>query len=321
MERSYSVRLCVRIGKGLHSVTDVIAVTVAGKAVNIKSRYGGPPSDTDWIAFEASGFPSETVANDFGRTLQRIIQIAGICTGPSIDVGWDTQRSWMNPDYLRDTGHLQHHQSLGRDIHGLYVYPDDENIVFMPLRPAAGVVRASSDYFVGAIGALSDQRQISTLSDGLQSAIRLLNLAQINSARLARMLLAFAAIESLVHEDKWTTDEQRYLDKIVASVENNGIWLDDRSRERIARAIGSARPTGVTQGVVQLLQNLNLESLEREWKALYSKRSRVMHGDTLLNEADEGEFSKEAIQFATTVILSAIRTSGVILPSVAENRL
>ena len=201
----------------------------------------------------------------------------------------------------------------------VYVYPDDENTIFRPLRPAAVKVEADPSYFVGAIRELSDQHEIP--SKFPESAIRLLNLAKMNAAPAARILLAFSAIESLVHGDKWTTDERKCLDKIVSSVENDEICLDERSRQRIAKAIRRALPTGVTQGVVGLLQNLDLRSLERKWKALYGKRSKVMHGDLLLSEQDERDFSEDAIQFATTVILSAIRNSGIPLPSAAETKL
>ena len=310
---SFGLRLCVRIEKSLHSITDIVTVSVAGKDLTVESKYGGPPSNTDWIVFAASGFPDEALAYKYGQTLQAVVQIAGICSGPCVDIGWDTERSWVNPDYLRAIGRLHPHQRLGRDVHGLYVYPDDENTIFRPLKPATATVEADPTPFMSAIRQLSGRPTLPATFPA--RAVRLLNLARMNSEPSARILLSFAAIESLVQREKWTTAERSFLESTASSVEDDDTILDRRSRKRIAMAVRRAHPSGVTQGVVSLLKSLNLESKEGEWRALYSQRSRVIHGDRVLPEQAATRFAGDAVQFATLVVLSAIRQCGIVLPS------
>lgn len=307
----YRLRLCGRISSRIDTEDKCLTVSLWGREVTIRSDRDGLLSETDWIVFEVRGFPDKESANEFGYHLRTVVEIAGLCSSFAVDTGNDTRRSYINEKPMRDRMGLPSDFRFGSDIHGLYVYPDDDKTVFVTLGAAVGVVSTNPNLFLAPIEELSSQLLSGLDDDRILSAVRCLTLASMHRESLSRVLLSFAAIEPFGQDQKWSSEEKQYLEMLVQT-------CADDERVEIADAIRRLHRTGLIQGVRRFLKSIGLASLDKEWRQLYNRRSRLIHGDGGLTDEEISKFANRALQFVTRVVLTAIKQKGVHLPRASK---
>ena len=313
----FLLRLQVELGKALSTDEVCLATSLAGREVTIKSREQAQPlSKTKWIVLEARGFATESDARDFGEHLRSNVQIAALCSHVGADVGMDTTIGSINEDYFRSLGLLKPHQRYADEIHGISVLPDDNNTLFPLIGAAELNVRADPAQFIGAMSELAGQLSLS--ESAVIQAVRHLNLALINPQPLARIVLAFSAIEALGQNETWTPTQVNLIKKLASEVNENAGDLDADERSEVATAIGRLHPIGLRQGVLRVLARMDLGHLRVEWDRLYGLRSRLFHGTGRLTKQEVNGLAAEAVKLCTRIILEIIKRDGIKLPSVAS---
>ena len=310
----FLLRLQVKIGKALTTDQACLSTLLAGREIKIKSSNDQPLSKTKWIVLESRGFATETEARDFGEQLRSIVQIAALCSHLGADAGLDKTIGWVNEDLFRSEGFLEPHRRFGPSVHGLLILPDDDNTLFLHME-AAVTVTADPDQFIGAMEELAGQLPLSEPAD--TPAVRLLNLALINPQVLAKIVLAFSAIEALGQDETWTPAQVDLIKKLAIEIENNADG--DGERLEVAAALRrSLHRIGLRQGVKRLLCCHDIGHLQKEWDRLYGLRSGLFHGTVPLKEHEVNQLASDTVKLCSRIILALIQQDGIKLPSVAS---
>ena len=323
----YCLWLKFRVGKALATEEVTLTASLAGREVTIKSeRESQPLSEASWLLIECCGFETEDDARSFGEDLRRAVHLAGLCARVGVDagdLGEDRTVSWINPEVLRRIGVLDPDGRVGPDIHGILVLPDDGKTRFVRGGRAEGTVRSNADDFVRALEEAFPEPEVSAAErPAIRRAVRVLNLAEMNTDPIAKVVLAISTIEGLATDPDWTelqkemiTDAADWLERAQGGEEGTG---------QVIEAIRRIRQSSIRQRIRTMLDANDLSLVWEDWDALYSKRSRLFHGhgghdgeqrgDHLM-ESELHAVAQEAMTLCGRMVLSLAKRNGVAIPS------
>ncbi len=328
----HRLRLKLRVGKPLATEEVVLTVSLAGREVTIKSEEESQPlSKASWLLMECRGFETEDDARTFGEELRRAAYLAGLCTRVGVDAsdtGEDCTVSWVNPDILWSSGISDRDVRVGPDIHGISVLPDDGKTIVSSSDQLELSVRSNADDFVGALEEAFPRPELTAAErPAMRRAVRVLNLAEINTDPIAKVVLSISTIEGLATDPDWTEMQKG----MITSAAN---WLErkhgaEEEAQQVIEAIQKIRQISIRQRIRNMLDNNDLSHLWEDWDALYSKRSRLYHGRGGNDGEQRGDHLAESelhnlAQGATTlcgrIVLSLAKQNGVAIPSQADKR-
>ena len=234
----YRLWLKLRVGKALATEETVLTASVAGREVTIVSeRQSQPLSKASWLLIECRGFEAEDDARDFGEKLRRAVHLAGLCARVGVDAGDpgdDRTVSWVNPEFVRGSGCLDPETRIGPDIHGILVLPDDGKTLFLRMGRPTGTVRSNVGDFVQALQEAFPESDVSGGDcPSIRRAVRVLNLAEINTDPIAKVVLAVSTIEGLATDPSWTDVQKKLIKSAAAWLDRtHGRWGRDRAGRR-----------------------------------------------------------------------------------------
>ena len=322
----YRLWLKLRVGKALATEETVLTASVAGREVTIESeRQSQPLSEASWLLIGCRGFEAEDDAGGFGEKLRRAVHLAGLCAQVGVDAGDpgdDRTVSWVNPEFVRGSGDLDPETRIGPDIHGILVLPDDGKTLFLRMGRATGTVRSNVGYFVQA---LQEAFPESNVSGGdcpsIRRAVRVLNLAEISTDPIAKVVLAVSTIEGLATDPSWTDVQKRLIDSAAAWLERT--HGDGEETGQVVEAIQRTRDSSIRQRIRKMLASNGLSVLWQDWEALYSKRSRLFHGGRRDGREHRGDhlegselhaLGQEALTLCGRIVLSMAKREGIPVP-------
>ena len=257
--------------------------------------------------------------------LRRAVHLAGLCTRVGVDAGDpgdDRTVSWVNPEFVRGSGGLDPETRIGPDIHGILVLPDDGKTLFLRMGRATGTVRSNVGYFVQA---LQEAFPESNVSGGdcpsIRRAVRVLNLAEISTDPIAKVVLAVSTIEGLATDPSWTDVQKRLIYSAAAWLERT--HGDGEETGQVVEAIQRTRHSSIRQRIRKMLASNGLSVLWQDWKALYLKRSRLFHGGRRDGSEHRGDhlegselhaLGQEALTLCGRIVLSMAKREGIPVP-------
>ena len=322
----YRLWLKLRVGKALATEETVLTVSVAGREVTIESeRQSQPLSEASWLLIGCRGFEAEDDAGGFGEKLRRAVYLAGLCARVGVDArgpGDDRTVSWVNPEFVRESGGLDPETRIGPDIHGILVLPDDGKTLFLRMGRPKVTVCSNAGYFVRALQEAFPESDLSGRDcPSIRRAVRVLNLAEISTDPIAKVVLAVSTIEGLATDPSWTDVQKR----LIASA---GAWLerthgDGEETGQVVEALQRTRHSSIRQRIRKMLASNGLSVLWQDWEALYSKRSRLFHGVGRDGSEHRGDHSaeselhalgQEALTLCGRVVLSMAKREGIPVP-------
>ena len=258
----FRLLLQVRIGKRWRADQTALTTTFSGQDVTIRStKKDQPISETKWIIFETRGFPTERAARDFGERLRTTVELAALCSHLGAYGGQDETLDSLDEDSFSIKGSsAASPMSFSPETHGVLVLQEDDEPLFPSAQVALTVV-ADPAQFLGALGELDGQRLIT--EPAVTLSVWILNLALINTGRLAKIILAFSAIEALAQDEDWSCDQRNLIEKLAREVENG--TGEDGEQSEVADAIRRLSRMGLRQGVKRLLCRNDLSHLQTEW--------------------------------------------------------
>ncbi len=296
----YRLRLKLRVGKALSTEDTAMTASVAGRNVTIKSeRQSQPLSEASWLLIGCRGFQAERDARVFGEKLRRAVHLAGLCARVGVDAG--------------DPG----------DDRTALVLPDDRNTLIVHAGRPKGTVHANAGDFVRA---LQEAFPAPAMSAGdcpsIRRAVRVLNLAEISTDPIAKVVLAVSTIEALATDPPWTDAQKKQINNAAA-------WLkrthgNREETRQVVEAIRRIRPESIRQRIRQMLTSNKLSVLWPDWEDLYSKRSRLFHGGRRdgsehrgdhLEESEVHALGQAAVTLCGRIVLSIAKREGLPVPS------
>ena len=313
----YSLRLQVRIGKRLSTDAASLTATALDRSISISARGGGPIAESEWIVLEARGFLSGAEAHQYGERLRMLATIGGLCSHLGIDAGRDEVLSGFSDLAVQKMG-VADDLRVPPEIHGILVLPDDDKSLFIFSGPSRISVMSDPAQLLEAIETLSDCSRSfdpAKYPDSLINSLRLLNLAMIADDRRAKIVLAIAAVEGLIRNEKWSDRQRHWFTDTIASLQRE----DDDELTEIARALTSQSQHRVSlrQGVFRLLKENGLEAFKSSWDDLYGRRSGLFHGTLDLNRTEMNRLANDTVGLCVTIILTILRNRRVLLPRIA----
>lgn len=300
---TYRARLRFRLLKKLSINEPERRLTVAGREVVLSSPIPDMPiRDSEWLVMNARGFSTEDEAKDFGRKLRSAIELASVSTRLGIDAGRDLASSGLartvKDQIAKETG------TLARDnVHGLDVFEDNPNIRIFNLS-ATGTVHALPDPFLRMVAEVHGVA--ASASDRARDVILLLNYALMRPEPVAQIVFAFSAVEMLGQSESWTDEQKRLLSEVADAAERSSTGNADE-RQEVADAIRkSLHRLTLRQGVLRLLDALELAHLKKDWDAIYAERSTLVHGLAPKPGADYGDLAFRAVSLCGQILLKAV---------------
>jgi hypothetical protein len=236
------------------------------------------------------------------RRLKTAAQISSVASRQGIDTGIDRSTSSFSQQ-IKDALFKEHGAVVKDNVHGVTVFPDDPRVTFMTFSGAGTVLRAP-DPFLRDLGALMGSA--GSVSQKAMDVILLLNYALMRPEPVAQIVFAISAVEMLGQNQSWSADQERILDEAANQAERSSIGTESE-RQEIASAIRKGvHQLPLRQGVMRLLDSLNLSHLRKDWDALYSQRSVLVHGLAPKPGADYSELAAKAIKLCGRILIAAV---------------
>lgn len=254
------------------------------------------------MTLNARGFEVEENARQFGHNLRLAIELSSVSTRLGVDVGRDLTTfslgNILKKQIAEETGGV-----VRNNIHGLDVFEDDPQVVFMSMT-ATATVRAHFDPFLSLAAAL--QSDIASISKEARDVILLLNYALNRKESEAQILFAFSAVEMLGQQETWTDSQKAILAQLARFAENSGLGCEQERSEVADACRRGLHKIGLRQGVLRLLDQLNLSHLRSDWDKLYAERSKLVHGLAPRPGVDYSDLAYRSVSLCGQILLTFV---------------
>lgn len=138
----------------------------------------------------------------------------------------------------------------------------------------------------------------------------------MNPDRLAKIVLAFSAIEALAQDEDGGPEQRNFIETLATEVKNKA--SGDGERSEVGDAIRRLSRTELRQGVRRVLYRNELGHLQDEWDRLDDRRSDVFHGSEQLTKQEVNKLAADAVTRCCRIILAIIQQNGITQPSIAS---
>jgi hypothetical protein len=259
-------------------------------------------SDSEWLIMNARGFDSQEAAMQFGRDLRAAIELSSISTRLGIDCGRDLATSMLSQlakdHVVNETGVI-----LRNNIHGLDVFEDDPCIRIFSMSGTATVL-ASHNPFLSFTAELHERATV--ISEEARDVVLLLNYALMCTEPVAQIVFVYSAVEMLGQCEQWSPEQRALLAELARAAECSDL-LNARERAEVSHAITkSMHKLTLRQGVLRLLDKLDLAHMKKDWDSHYAERSTLVHGLAPKPGADYSDFASRSMSLCGHILLKAV---------------
>lgn len=302
---SYRARLRFRLQKKLNINTNEHRFTVAGREVVLAAPTPDCQiRDSEWLIMNTRGFSSEEEARQFGHNLRSAIELSAVSTRLGVDAGRDLATSGL-AQHVKDHIKKETGGIVRNNVHGLDVFEDDPCVTIFSMS-GTGTVHANGEPFLSFAAEL--HANAASISEEAKDVILLLNYALMRPEPVAQIVFAFSAVEMLGQRETWTQAQRSLLTDIAAFAEASSVG-NSAERLEVSDAIKkSLHRLSLRQGVLRLLDRLNLNQLKSEWDQLYAERSTLVHGLAPRPGAEYSDLANRAVNLCGRILLKSIAT-------------
>lgn len=257
--------------------------------------------DSEWLVFNARAFATEEDAREFGHKLRAALELSSVAARVGVDAGQDLATARLGEHFRQHIA--QQTGTFVRDnIHGLDVFADDPNIRILDLS-ATGTVRANPEPFLIDLDAL--HHVAVRASPRTKDVILLLNAALMQPHPVAQIVFAFSAVEMLGQQEAWTDDQKGLLAQLAEAAETSSM-ASPAERSEVAETIRRSHRLSLRQGVLRLLDALDLANLKLVWDKIYGERSTLVHGLAPRPGADYSDLAQRVVGLCGRILLKAV---------------
>lgn len=300
---TFRARLRFRLQKKLDINEPEYRLTVAGREIVLSSPVRETLiRDSEWLIMNTRNFSTEDEAREFGHKLRAAIELASVSTRLGVDAGRDLATSGLGravkDQIAKSTG------EIARDnVHGLDVFEDNPNVRIFSIS-GKGTIHKKPDPFLPMVAEMHEVA--ASASVRARDIVLLLNYALMRPEPVAQIVFAFSAVEMLGQSESWTDDQKRLLSEVAWSAEMSS-KCSLKDRQEVVDAIRrSMHRLTLRQGVLRLLDALELAHLKKAWDAIYAERSTLVHGLAPKPGADYGDLAFRSVSLCGQILLKAI---------------
>jgi len=300
---SYRTRLRFRLQKKLNIKTNEHRFTIGSREVVLAAPTpDGAICDSEWLVMNTRGFASEEEARQFGHSLRSAIELSSVSTRLGVDAGRDLATSCLAQgikDHIaKETGAV-----IRNNVHGLNVFEDDPRVAIFSMSGTA-TVYANCDPFLSFVEELHGRS--AAISDEAQDVVLLLNYALMRPEPVAQIVFAFSAVEMLGQHETWSTAQQALLVELAVAADLS-LLGNAQERKEVSDAIRkNMHRLSLRQGVLRLLDRLDLTHLKPEWDRYYAERSTLVHGLAPRPGADYSDLANRSVSLCGRILLKAV---------------
>jgi len=258
--------------------------------------------ESEWLVMNARGFDSESAAQAFGSKLKMASELSSVATRLGIDPGVDIATAGLG-QVVKDHFREQTNLLIRNNIHGVDVFPDDPNVRIIQIN-ATGTVLADPTAFINDLSTFLDDTD--NIQQRTKDIVLLLNYALMQPEPIAQVVFAFSAVEMLGQQESWSEDQKHILDTLALSADNATIGTANE-RSEVSDAIKrGTHKIGLRQGVMRLLDSLDLGPLKKQWDTLYAQRSTLMHALAPKPGANYSQLAFDTVTLCGRILLKEI---------------
>jgi hypothetical protein len=299
---TYRSRLRFRVLKKLNISTREHKFQVAGHEVALSPPLPNQViADSEWLIFNARGFVNEEEARAFGHKLRAALEVSSAATRLGVDVGRDLATAGL-AEHVRQRVAKETGTFIRNNVHGLDVFVDDPNVRILHIS-GVGTVHANPEPLLGDLATL--YATAAQASPNARDAILLLNAALMQPHPVAQIVFAFSGVEMLGQQQAWTDCQTDLLEKLAREAGASS-ECSAGERNEVAEAIRRSHRFSLRQGVLRLLDTLDLVPLKPVWDKIYAQRSTLVHGLAPRPGADYGDLAFRAVSLCGRILLKAI---------------
>lgn len=301
---TYRARLRFRIPKKLGMEEVKFSFNVADHEVLLStSKHEQPIKDSAWLIMNATGFTTETEASCFCHKLRAAIELSSVATRLGLDAGRDLS-TFSLASFVTDEIYKTNGSIVRENIHGIDIFVDDPNVTFLEFYGTLAPHNfPSAEAFLLAVDGLFEE-SIAT-SEKTKDIILLLNYALMRPEPVAQIVFAFSAVEMLGQNETWTANQKSLLRELIDAALVSSVGSDSE-RSEVAEALKkSIHRLSLRQGVMRLLDRLNLAHLKLMWDQLYAERSTLVHGLAPRDGADYSDLANKTVSLCGHILLTA----------------
>ncbi len=209
------------------------------------------------------------------------------------------------------------------DIRGIMVLPDDGKTLFVRLGQAEDRALANAREFERALEESLPASEVPTTDrSDLRRAVRVTNLAELNTGLIAKVVLAISMVGGLAADPPWTDAQQEMITSAADWIERT--FALKAEAEQVGQAIRRIRQTSIRRRVRRLPITDELSELWDDWDAPYEERSRLFHGGGgnngerrggYLRDSELHALDQEALTLSGRIVLSLAKRDGMEIPS------
>jgi hypothetical protein len=299
---TFSARFRFRVQRKLNIKEHEYRFNVGEHEVVICSQSCMAINQSEWLVMNAKGFNLENDARDFARKLKAATEISSVATRLGIDSGIDAPTLAFG-SFIKDR-YREHGLTIRGDIHGVDVFPDDPEVRIPYADQPRLSVPAEPDPFLSDLPMLFDAAE--NLSQNTKDIILLLNYALMRPEPVAQIVFVISAVEKLGQQEKWSADQKCLLEKLASNAETDTIGTAEERREVSDAIKRRLHKIGLRQGVLRLLDRVDLSHLKKEWETVYKQRSTLVHGLAPKPGADYTGLAAKTVSLCGKLLLKVI---------------
>jgi hypothetical protein len=309
---THRVRIRFRVAKNLHVAGSSYEFKVGGRNALLQtSNEETAIKDSEWLVVNTCDFLEESEARAFGRNLQASLHLASAITRLGIDPGINRPTASLSSSIKQQIAEKTGAQ-IRDSIHGLDVFLDEPNVHFFEAHGTGGVLSNPTPFLTYA-AELHDA--VENMSKEALDVVLLLNFALMRPEPVAKIVFSISAVEMLGQQEDWSEAQREMLDRLAGSVMEIGVGTAHEREEVMLAIKRGAHRISLRQGVIRLLNRLNLSHLKKPWDALYEERSKLVHGMAPVPGARYDEFAARTVDLCGRILLTRIALE---VPAVAK---
>ncbi|MBY0554226.1 hypothetical protein K2P97_06835 [bacterium] len=311
----YRIRFRFKIGIPLTINEPSTEFVFFNYTVKVSGETDKNISQSTWLIFNIHGLPSYDEAVIISKKLKKAVEYSSVFNRIGVVSGLDLPTSGLAPA-IKEQIKTDHGFETRDNIHGIDIFEDKKEVRIIQFN-GTGTVTINPVSFFEDIQNLPSNTDFK--SNSADEIAILMNYALFNSDPVAKIVFSISAVEQIGQKEDWTEIQKCKITELIKFV-NDDATISQPERDELIESLNRTFKISLRGGVKKLLAQLNIPHLIKNWDALYSKRSELVHGLAPKAGVDYSELSHMAVSLCGFILLKKLEAELKIQPRAKYDR-